>query len=137
MDPEIRSQARNLVLTLLQTNTPTGEELHEAVLDILQVISRRHGVEIDTDELVRTMQAEFNIFQAEPVSLDNTDGHLEWLPDRRDSIEWRFWERYLRYLQEEVSLPPLSFSDWTPQLSESSESLKIRPVPAHGIAGGW
>ena len=107
MDPEIRNQARMLVLTLLRTKTPTDDELHEAVLDIMPMMLRRHGVEIDADELVRTMQAEFNIFQADAVSLDNTDGHLEWLPDRHDAIEWRFWGRYLRYLQEEARLPPI------------------------------
>ena len=107
MDSEIRSQARSLVLTLLETNTPTDEELREAVLDILPLISRRHRVELDAADLVRTMQAEFNIFQADAVSLDNADGHLEWLSDRRDSIQWDFWERYLRYLQEEARLPPL------------------------------
>ena len=107
MSPDIRGQARNLVLNLLGTNTPTDEELQQAVLEIQPLISRRHGVELDADELVRTMQAEFNIFQAGSVSLDNVDGHLEWLPDRRNSIEWSFWDRYLRYLQEEVRLPPL------------------------------
>ena len=107
MDPEIRNQVRKLVLNLLPTNTPTDEELRAAVSDILPMILRRQGVELDADEIVRTLQAEFNVFQADAVSLDNTDGHLEWLPDRRDSIEWRFWDRYLRYLQEEVRLPPL------------------------------
>ena len=107
MTPEIRGQARNLVLNLLETNTPTDGELRQAVNDILPVLSRRRGVDIDMEELVRIMQAEFNIFQADPVSLDNADGHLEWIPDRRTSIEWRFWDRYLRYLQEEVRLPPL------------------------------
>ena len=107
MSPEIRGQARNLALTLLDTNTPTNEELHDAVLEIMPLMSGRYGAEFDADELFRTMQAEFAIFQPEAVSLDNSEGHLEWLPDRRDSIDWRFWNRYLRYLQEEVHLPPL------------------------------
>ena len=107
MDPELRNQVRRLVLNLLPTNTPTDEELREAVSDILPMIFRRQGVELDADEIVRTLQAEFNVFQADAVSLDSSDGHLEWLPDKGDSIEWRFWDRYLRYLQEEVRLPPL------------------------------
>ena len=107
MDSEIRSRARTLVIDLLGTNTPTDEELREAVGDVLPLIARRHGIALDADELVRAMQAEFNVFQPDAVSLDSADGHLEWLPDRRDSIDWRFWERYVRYLQEEVRLPPL------------------------------
>ena len=107
MDPESRNQVRKLVLNLLPTNTPTDEELREAVLDILPMVLKRHAAELDADEIMRTLQAEFNVFQADAVSLDNAHGHLEWLPDRRDSIEWRFWDRYLRYLQEEVRLPPL------------------------------
>ena len=107
MDSESRNQVRSLVLNLLPTNTPTDEELREAVLDVLPMVTKRRGVELDADEVVRTLQAEFNVFQADAVSLNNADGHLEWLPERRDSIEWRFWDRYLRYLQEEVRLPPL------------------------------
>ena len=107
MDHESRNQVRRLVFNLLPTNTPTDEELREAVLDILPMVAKRHGVELDADETVRTLQAEFNVFQADAVSLNNADGHLEWLAERRDSIEWRFWDRYLRYLQEEVRLPPL------------------------------
>ena len=107
MEPEIRNQARKFVFAALKTNTPTDEELREAVDNVLPLVSKLNGVEIDADEFVRTMQAEFNTFQAESVSLDNADGHVEWLPDRRDSIQWGFWERYLRYLQEEVRLPPL------------------------------
>ena len=106
MASEIRSQARKFVFAALKTNTPTDEELREAVENVLPLVSKLNGVELDADEVVRTMQAEFNTFQAESVSLGNADGHLEWLPDRRDSIEWGFWERYLRYLQEEVHLPP-------------------------------
>lgn len=107
MDSEIRNRARNLVLGLLESNTPTEEELRDAVDDILPLLSRRHDVVLDAEELVRTMQAEFNVFQADSVSLDDAAGHVEWLSERRASIRWRFWERYLRYLQEEVRLPPL------------------------------
>ena len=108
MDSEIRRQARNLVLNLLKTNTPTEEELRSVVELILPVLSKVHGgVRFDAEELVRIMQAEFNVFQADPVSLDDATGHVEWLSERRASIRWRFWERYLRYLQEEVRFPPL------------------------------
>ena len=107
MDLESRRKARNLVLTLLETNTPTDEELRETVADVVPLMSKRHGIELDAAELVRTLQAEFNIFQPDAVSLDSGDGHIEWLPERRDSIPWRFWPRYLRYLQEEERLPPL------------------------------
>ncbi|MDE0671508.1 MAG: Z1 domain-containing protein [Caldilineaceae bacterium] len=107
MDTKIRNQARILILGLLASNTPTEEELREAVDDILPLISKRHEVAIDAEELVRIMQAEFNVFQADPISLDDSTGHVEWLSERRASIRWHFWERYLRYLQEEVRFPPL------------------------------
>ncbi len=107
MDPEIRNQARKFVLIALKTNTPTDEELRRTVDKIIPLVSELSGVTLDADELVRTMQAEFNIFQPDAVSLDSADGHVEWLPERRDSVPWRFWPRYLRYLQEEVRLPPL------------------------------
>lgn len=140
MNPESRNQVRNLVLNLLLTNTPTDEELREAVLDVLPVVSKWHGAELDADEIVRTLQAEFNVFQADAVSLNNADGHLEWLPERRDSIEWRFWDRYLRYLQEEVRLPPLVLQrlDSTTQriLGKLEDPDRLGPWDRRGMVVG-
>jgi hypothetical protein len=105
---EAKKQARILVLNLLQSKNPTPEELREAIEDVLPVVERRHEVILDTDQLLRELEAELNVFQPEAASLDDNHGHLEWLPGRRDSIDWRFWNRYVRYLQEEERLPPLA-----------------------------
>lgn len=107
MNQDVENKARNLVLTVLETNTPTDAELRTAVQNIVPVISNLYNVELDTDEFVRKMQAQFNVYQADAVSLNSTEGHVEWLSEKRDIIEWTFWTRYLRYLQEEVRLPPL------------------------------
>ncbi|MGD9714121.1 MAG: Z1 domain-containing protein, partial [Thermomicrobiales bacterium] len=131
MDADIRHQARNLVLNLLDTNTPTDAELRDAVTDIVPMLERRHGTRLDPDEIVRVLQAEFNIFQADTVSLDNSDGHIEWLVEKRDSIDWRFWNRYLRYLQEETRLPPLVLErlDSTTQRILAKLEDPARPAP--------
>ena len=39
------------------------------------------------------------------VLTDDKD-HEPWLPNRRVSINWRFWRRYERYLLEDRSWPP-------------------------------
>ncbi len=132
MDTEIRNRARKLVLGLLESNTPTEEELREAVDDILPLISKRHEVAIDAEELVRIMQAEFNVFQADPVSLDDSTGHVEWLSERRASIRWYFWERYLRYLQEEVRFPPLVL-----QRMDSTTQRLLGKIEDPNRAGPW
>ena len=132
MDTGIRNQARKLVLDLLSSNTPTDEELREAVSDVLYLLSKRYGNVIDAEELVRTMQAEFNVFQADPVSLDDSTGHVEWLSERRASIRWRFWERYLRYLQEEVRFPPLVL-----QRMDSTTQRILGKLEDPNRAGPW
>ena len=140
MVTEIRNQARKLVLDLLTSNTPTDEELREAVADVLHLLSKRHVNVIDAEELVRTMQAEFNVFQADPVSLDDSTGHVEWLSERRASIRWRFWERYLRYLQKEVRFPPLVLQrlDSTTQriLGKLEDPTRTGPWDRRGMVVG-
>lgn len=132
MDPEIENRARNLVLTILSTNTPTDDELRNAVLAIIPAISEYYGTELDADELFRKMQAQFNIFQADTISLDNSEGHVEWLSERRDSIHWSFWERYLGYLQEEIRLPPLVLQ----RLDATTERILGKLEDPHR-AGAW
>ena len=132
MDTEIRNQARKLILGLLASNTPTEEELREAVDDILPLMSKRHEVAIDAEELVRIMQAEFNVFQADPISLDDSTGHVEWLSERRASIKWHFWERYLQYLQDEVRFPPLVL-----QRMDSTTQRILGKLEDPNRAGPW
>src|SRR5262249_33122203 len=92
-------QARNLVLNLLDTPTPTPEALRSAVDSVTGMLAAR-GDSPDPEDLLRRLEAELNVFQADSVSLDDNRGHLEWLSARMPEIRWSFWDRYFRYVRE-------------------------------------
>jgi hypothetical protein len=98
--------AKDLILRILPGQAVTEEQLEESVDRVLGMVRGMHpDFEFDRDRIVRELQAVLNIFQADAVSLDDTTGHDEWLPGAREEIDWRFWNRFVRYMQAEA-LPP-------------------------------
>ncbi len=102
-------QAKLFVLQLLPTTELAApEQIRTAIDDVLGMLRVRHpDHDFDAERLYRELEATITIFQPEAMSLDDPSGHLDWLPTRRDEIEWRFWDRYLRYAREQEGLPPL------------------------------
>ena len=37
---------------------------------------------------------------------DDPKGHVPWLPSKRAEIKWRFWNRYVTYLERDFGMPP-------------------------------
>lgn len=56
-------------------------------------------------ELVRELEARYFTTMEMGTVLDDSAGHIPWLPDRKAEIDWRFWHRYSRFLEEERHLP--------------------------------
>jgi hypothetical protein len=84
------------------------EDLQKAVDRACDVVeSLNPGLKIDREPLTRALQENLNIFQADSVSLNDDSGHLDWLGEKEDTIEWAFWNRYVRYLRESEELPRL------------------------------
>lgn len=50
------------------------------------------------EEIARDIETQFNVYVIGGGQLTNTQGHVPWLDERRDSIEWKFWDRYRRYM---------------------------------------
>jgi hypothetical protein len=65
---------------------------------------------LDEDRLVREIEALVNVFVGGSTALADDRGHVPWLAERRSEIEWRFWERYRRYLAETKGFPPAAVS---------------------------
>jgi hypothetical protein len=100
-------QAKGLVLQILPAQTVTEEQLEESVDRVLDMVQGMHpDFAFGRDLMIRELQAVLSIFQPDAVSLDDPTGHEEWFRIAQDEIEWRFWNRYVRYLQEETGLPP-------------------------------
>jgi hypothetical protein len=72
--------------------------------DVHSMLSGRGDV-IDLAALRREVEHRVRVWQAPSTGLDDDKGHVEWLPSAKAGIDWQFWNRYRRYL-EEVKLFP-------------------------------
>jgi len=101
-------KARRLVLTLLMGNpNPTYQEIRSHVIRALELLhANSEGVGIDAEQLTREIEALCNIWVPSATSLIDSRGHIEWLANRKPEIEWNFWSRYRRYLEEVKQRPP-------------------------------
>ena len=109
-------RARVIALNLLTVDVPPDEAEVRRVAEIAvqAVKAQASDAEVDTEALVRELEANLNVVvgTASTLTDDNSD-HLPWLPDRRGSIEWQFTKRYQRFLKERMgwALPTLRRSD--------------------------
>lgn len=101
-------KAALLVLAMLPDGeAPTEDSIRTNVGLVLSMLQQAgQGEGIDEAQLVRHIESLCNIFVPTAVALEDHRDHHEWLPGRRAEIEWRFWDRYKRYLQETMRLGP-------------------------------
>ena len=105
--------ARQLTQVYLKSEqTPTRQMIQEKVKSVLTMLSKDDGrtFEVDEEKLVRELESLFNIRMGLGTVLENKEGHIPWLADRNSEINWDFWNRYERYLEEEKGWAPATTS---------------------------
>ncbi len=61
---------------------------------------------VDRDQLVKDIEADFNVHVGDWNFLSDDSDHVPWLHEKREEKEeWPFWRRYERFLRDEVGLP--------------------------------
>jgi hypothetical protein len=103
------AEVRGLALSLLggTGGSVTQDRIRQAVETALQALATMNRpIEIDAERLIREIESLVNVFVGHSTSLDDAEGHVPWLADRRGSISWDFWDRYRRYLREIKAFPP-------------------------------
>lgn len=119
------NMARQLALVLLKgEQTPTKQIIQENVENAVNSVrTRKKGrAEVDEEKLVRELESLFNIWMDEGRVLENPEDHIPWLADRNSDINWDFWNRYVRYLEEEKGLAPAT----TQGLDQLTDSILER-----------
>lgn len=97
--------ARRVAQTMLSGEDMTGPLKRERIGEIVdQVLTMPSFAGVDREALVRDLEGRFMISIARPTALEDRSDHKPWLPDRRGSIEWKYWDRYRLML--EPKLPP-------------------------------
>lgn len=96
-------KARQHVMIMLK-----GEEKvsSEVINEKVRIVRNMVAIEspdssIDWETLVRDIESRCNVWIGAGTVLEYHEGHKPWLPDRRSQIQWKFWKRYERYLEEE------------------------------------
>lgn len=126
--------AIQLTVKLVMSNeTPTREQIEQEARRVLQMLhAGKQAIEVTEEELVRQVEARCNIFVPTGSFLQDAKGHVEWLTQRRGQIEWNFWERYRRWLEEVEDLQPAAIR----RLDETtSEVLRFLEDPKR--SGPW
>jgi hypothetical protein len=98
--------ARSIAVTLLNLQPVRTPEVIRAQVALAVQTTRAAGMgDVDADALVAQLMHEANVYVPDATLMEDPSDHIEWLPSKRGSIEWRFWSRYKAFLEQERNLP--------------------------------
>jgi hypothetical protein len=133
MSDRIIDQAKLFVLQLLPPGVVTPEEIETQLSYVVPMLRQRYpDADIDVERIIRELQEDLNIFQPDSVSIDDDSDHEEWFLERSQTISWRFWDRFIRYMREQERLPPNVLD----RLANSTEGI-LRKLEDPGRYGPW
>lgn len=78
-------------------------ELISQKVDELMAMPTFQG-EVDREAIIKKLEELFIVWVDEAQVLSNNDNHKPWLPGKKGSIDWAFWNRYKLHISK--SLPP-------------------------------
>ncbi|WNG24480.1 hypothetical protein F0U62_10970 [Cystobacter fuscus] len=55
---------------------------------------------VDRDRLIADLESSFSVWMGSSATLESNKDHVAWLPNAKAEIEWKFWKRYQRLLQQ-------------------------------------
>jgi hypothetical protein len=100
------NHARSLAVTLLNLQPDRTIEVIKTQVALAVQTTRAAGFgEVDIDALVAQLMHEANVHVPNATLMEDPTDHIEWLPARRGSIEWKFWSRYKMFLEQEKKFP--------------------------------
>lgn len=100
--------ARNMAVDILKGKRDRSEADIQDTADKVIKAAKMLGLagEIDDSQLTSELMHLFSISAEKGTALDDAKDHIAWLPGRRGAIKWRFWSRYVTYLEREFGMPP-------------------------------
>ena len=126
-------QAKQLVLVMLKgIAAPTPEQIKAKVKSVCDMLKGGGELAFSEEKLLTEIETLVNVWIGTGTALDDATDHEPWLPDKRASINWGFWRRYERFLEEEQHLPPIIVQ----RLSHLTDSVLERLEDPHR-PGAW
>ena len=129
---DYQTNARNLAVDILRKEKLKTPEL------ILETASKAAAAQklfdpsamVDVEKLTAELRHLFSVGAEDATALDDPAEHEPWLPSKRAQIQWRFWSRYVTYLERDFGMPPAVVSnldDLTNMILERLEDPKRQP----------
>ena len=125
-------RAVKLVLALFAQGPAEYEDVIRNCDDILALMNLRGESAPQRDELIREVESRVVIWQERSTSLEDRTGHQDWLAEDSGGIDWRFWDRYRRFLEQVELLPPAVIS----RLDDSTDRV-LAKLESPRRAGAW
>lgn len=102
--------ARNLAADILKREPHrTTQKIDEVAVKAAEVAAQlAPGLVVNVDRLKIELRHLFSVEIDAATILDDhdPDAHVEWLTQLRGEIKWRFWRRYMTYLERDFGMPP-------------------------------
>ncbi|MBE0610059.1 MAG: Z1 domain-containing protein [Dehalococcoidia bacterium] len=97
--------ALRIAMTLLRNEPVATPDLVAGAVDKATGILNLPA-DFDPLALRKDIESRMNIWIGTGATLDSGEGHVPWLEERSAKIDWRYWRRYERYLEEEKRYAP-------------------------------
>lgn len=94
-------------------------------IDAMIAMADLHDLDdpVDPDQLLRDIEADYNVHVGVWNALSDDTDHVPWLPSKLgEKADWRFWDRYERYLKSELGIPPAAVA----RLDEITDDILAR-----------
>ena len=107
------TNARNLAVDILRKEKVKSPELVErtAARAAQAQLLFEPTAHIDIEQLTAELRHLFSVSAETATALDDPTEHRPWLPSKRAQIRWRFWNRYMTYLERDFGMPPAVVSN--------------------------
>ncbi|WP_289137779.1 Z1 domain-containing protein [uncultured Brevibacillus sp.] len=137
MNSNVMDMAKNHVMMVLrQHRVVTSDIIKSSIKPVVAMLNTIYpDQEIDEEALYRELLSINNVYVANETELtakDEEDNHKVWLPDRKSSIEWGFWNRYRHYLEDVKSYPEIVVT----KLHDQTENI-LGKLEDPARAGKW
>lgn len=120
------SLAIQLTLKMVsQHDVPTREDIEvnsRVILEMLKAQGRAGDLVLE--EVIREVESRCDVYVPSGTSLVDLRGHVAWLANRRAEIDWKFWERYRRWLEDFRHIEPWAVRRLDETTSEILKNLE-------------
>lgn len=127
-----RTTAQMMLRKKLVENSGSLEE-QEIRQTVLSVVGFLGVQEIDVERLIIELDSQFQTIIGTERVLSGVDGGWsQWLPERRGSIDWTFWDHYRQHLSNEKGWP-----DTTVDSLDDSTDRVLGLITNPTTSGSW